>query len=256
LPDAKLTGNTRKVRIAQPMRPDVLIANPSALEHLEAILKNIRVLLVDDHQILREGLQALLGQQSDFEIVAGVESGQEALRKTQELLPDVVIMDISMQDMDGIVATRQIKAEHPHIQILCLSVHRESQLITSILEAGAQGYICKSSPAEELMAAVRTVASGQTYLSPSIAQNFVNHHVGESKVSPADTCNKLTKREKEILQHIAQGYHTGEISARLSISPKTVLAHRHKIMDKLGMDSTVALARYAMRQGIIGPLDT
>ncbi|MGM0538856.1 MAG: response regulator [Thermodesulfobacteriota bacterium] len=219
-------------------------------------MKNIRVLLVDDHQILREGLLALLGQQSDIEVVTEAGSGQEAVRKAQEVLPDVVIMDISMRDMDGIVATRKIKAVHPHIQILCLSVHREGHLITSILEAGAQGYICKSSPAEELMAAVRTVASGQTYLSPSIAQQFVSQHVGGIKASPAETCHELTKREKEILQHIAQGYHTGEIADRLSISPKTVLAHRHNIMVKLEMDSTVALARYAMRQGIIGPLDT
>lgn len=219
-------------------------------------MKNIRLLLVDDHQILREGLQALLGQQSDIEVVANAGSGQEAVRKAQEVLPDVVIMDISMRDTDGIVATRQIKADHPHIQILCLSVHRESHLITSILEAGAQGYISKSSPAEELIAAVRAVASGQTYLSPLIAQNFVSHHVGGSKASPAETINKLTKREKEVLQHIAQGYHTGEIADRLSISPKTVLAHRHKIMDKLGMDSTVALARYALRHGIIGPHDS
>ncbi|MDZ7761137.1 MAG: response regulator transcription factor [Desulfovermiculus sp.] len=114
-------------------------------------------------------------------------------------------------------------------------------------------YCDKTSPAEELMAAVRTVAAGQTYLSPSIAQSFISHHVGDPKASAADTCNKLTKREKEVLQHIAQGYDTGEIADRLSISPKTVLAHRHRMMDKLGVNSTVALARYALRQGIIGP---
>ena len=219
-------------------------------------MKTIRVLVADDHQILREGLQALLGQQSDIEVVGEAGNGQEAVRKAKELLPDVVIMDISMRDMDGIVATRQIKADHPDIHILCLSVHRESHLINSILEAGAQGYISKTSPAEELIAAVRTVASGQTYLSPMIAQDFVNHHVGGKKTSQAETCHELTKREKEVLQYIAQGYHTGEIARRLSISPKTVLTHRHRIMDKLGMDSTVALARYAFRQGIIGPLDS
>ena len=219
-------------------------------------MKSIRVLLADDHQILREGLQALLGQQPDIDVVAEADSGQEAIRKTGQLLPDVVIMDISMRDTDGIAATRQIKADHTHIKILCLSVHRESHLITAILEAGANGYIVKTSAAEELIAAVRAVASGHTYLSPSIAQNFITHHMAAQKSSPLGAGHELTKREKEVLQLIAEGFHTGEIADQLSISPKTVLAHRHKIMDKLGVSSTVALARYALRQGIIGPLDT
>lgn len=216
-------------------------------------MKKIHVLLADDHKILREGLRVLLQQQPDIEVVAEADSGTEAVRKSQELLPEVVIMDISMQDQNGMDATRELKNNHPGIQVLCLSVHREPYLITSMLQAGASGYLAKTSAARELIEAVRSVASGQTYLSPSITSDFVTHNVQRKKDVVSNSSKALTKREKEILILIAEGHNTSEISHRLCISPKTVLAHRHKIMDKLCLDSTVALARYALSNGLVAP---
>jgi DNA-binding NarL/FixJ family response regulator len=216
-------------------------------------MKSLRVLLADDHQILREGLKALLKNQPDIEVVAEAETGQVAISKSHELCPDVIIMDISMRDMDGIVATQHIKAQSPEMRILCLSVHQESHIVSSMLEAGASGYIVKTSAAQELIEAVRTVASGKTYLSPSITQDFVTYHV-KGKNHLAESTNKqLTQRERDVLQLIAEGHNTAEIADCLCISPKTVLAHRHRIMAKLEMSTTVALAKYAMRQGIINP---
>ena len=215
-------------------------------------MTTIRVLLADDHKILRQGLRALLEQQPDMEIVAEVANGHDAVGQTLKLSPEVVIMDIGMPDTNGIVATRQIKTEQPGVQVLCLSVHRETYLVTSMLEAGASGYLVKTSAAQELIEAVRTVVSGQTYLSPSVAKGFVSQHVQGPGDHGTSSYGDLTKREREILQLIAEGHHTSEIAARLNISAKTVLAHRQKVMDKLGLDSTVALARYALRQGIVG----
>lgn len=216
-------------------------------------MKKIHVLLADDHKILREGLRVLLQQQPDIEVVAEAESGKEAVRKSLELRPEVVIMDISMKDQNGMDATRELKSNHPEIQVLCLSVHREAHLITSMLEAGASGYLVKTSAARELIEAVRAVASGHSYLSPAITSDFVTHNIQRKKDDTSPSSKALTKRESEILILIAEGYNTSEISRRLCISPKTVLAHRHKIMDKLGLESTVALARYALRKGLIGP---
>lgn len=216
-------------------------------------MKKIHVLLADDHKILREGLRLLLQQQPDIEVVAEADSGKEAVRKSLELRPEVVIMDISMKDQNGMDATRELKSNHPEIQVLCLSVHREAHLITSMLEAGASGYLVKTSAARELIEAVRAVASGQSYLSPSITSDFVTHNIQRKKDDTSPSSKALTKRESEILILIAEGYNTSEISLRLCISPKTVLAHRHKIMDKLGLESTVALARYALRKGLTGP---
>ena len=214
-------------------------------------MKTIRVLLADDHKILREGLRALLDQQPDMAVVGEVDNGRDAVRQVAELMPDVAIMDIGMPDLNGIVATKQIKADENEVQVLCLSVHRETHLVTSMLEAGASGYLVKTSAAQELIEAVRTVASGQTYLSPSVAKDFVSHHVRGKSDEASSSYTDLTKREREILQLIAEGLHTAAIADRLHISSKTVLAHRQKIMDKLGLDSTVALARYALRKGIV-----
>ena len=215
-------------------------------------MKIIHVLLADDHKILREGVRVLLEQQPDIEVVGEAASGKEAVSKSLQVLPDVVLMDISMQEHDGLHATREIKAAHPEIQVLCLSVHSEPHLVTAMLQAGASGYLAKTSAAQELINAVRTVASGQTYLSPSITKDFVSHNMQGERDNDCPQ-DPLTRREHEILQLIAEGHHTTEIAHHLCISPKTVLAHRHKIMDKLGLNSTVALARYALRRGIIRP---
>ncbi|MEW6745892.1 MAG: response regulator transcription factor [Planctomycetota bacterium] len=212
--------------------------------------KRIRILLADDHEILREGLRSLLEKQPDMEVVADVGDGRTAIRQARELQPDVIVMDIGMPDLNGIEATRLISAEGSHCRVICLSVHRERRLVTAMLQAGASGYLLKTTAAKELVDAVRAVAAGQAYLSPSIAQDVVQHHVRAMASNGAGAFSTLSEREREVLQLIAEGYQSKEIAERLHVSPKTVLAHRESLMKKLKLDSTVALARYALREGI------
>jgi len=212
--------------------------------------RKTRIVLADDHSVLREGLRALLELEPDMEIVADVGNGRAAVKKTHELAPDVVVMDIGMPDLNGIDATRQIVADLSSSRVLCLSVHREHELVHAMLEAGASGYLLKTSAASELVEAVRTVAAGETYLSPPIAGDVVAHHVRAECTGKSCAFAVLTEREREVLQLIAEGHHTKIIADRLHISPKTVLAHRESVMKKLEMDSIAALTRYALREGL------
>jgi DNA-binding NarL/FixJ family response regulator len=210
----------------------------------------IRVLLADDHTVLRQGLRALLEAESDIEVVADVGNGRDAVLKARELSPDVVVMDIGMPDLNGIDATRQIIGDLFSARVLCLSVHREIQLVRAMLRAGANGYLLKTCARKELVDAVRAVASGQTYLCPPIASDVVAHDVRGTSSSGMHPGSGLTDREREVLQLIAEGHHTKEIADRLRISPKTVFAHRENLMKKLGTESVAALTRYALREGI------
>jgi DNA-binding NarL/FixJ family response regulator len=212
--------------------------------------KKIRILIADDHNVLREGLCALLEQEPDMEVVGGAADGQEAIEKTRELSPDVVVMDIGMPDLNGIDATRQIVADLFTARVLCLSVHRERQLVQAMLQAGASGYLLKTSARKELIDAVRTVASGETYLSPPIASDVLARHVRGEGTGKSGAFAVLTEREREVLQLIAQGLHTKIIADHMHISPKTVLAHRENCMRKLEIDSIAALTRYALREGL------
>ncbi len=213
--------------------------------------KKIRVLLADDHNVLREGLRYLLEQQPDMDVVLGVADGRAAVEETQRLAPDVVVMDISMPGLNGIDATRQIAGDLFRAKVLCLSVHREKSLVQAMLEAGSSGYLLKTSIGDELVQAVRTVAAGDMYLSPPIAADIVEHHVLNGGSDPrGDVYTDLSEREREVLQLIAEGHHTKDIASQLNISPKTVLAHREHMMRKLDVDSIVALTRYALREGI------
>jgi len=214
----------------------------------------IRILLADDHNVLRQGLRAMLELEADIEVVADVADGRTAVKKTRALKPDVVVMDIGMPGLNGIDATRQIVADPGDAHVLCLSVHRETQLVHAMLAAGANGYLLKTSVRDELIRAVRTVAAGETYLSPPIAGDVVVHHVrGEGEKKDRGAFRTLSEREREVLQLIAEGFHTDLIASRLHISPRTVLAHRENIMHKLSLDSVVALTRYAIREGISEP---
>ena len=212
--------------------------------------KKIRVLLADDHEVLREGLCALLELETDMDVVADVADGHAALRKARELAPDVVVMDIGMPGLNGIDATRQITKELSNAHVLCLSVHRERRLVAAMLEAGAAGYLLKTSAKRELVEAVRIVAAGETYLSPPIAGDVVQHHVRDKGKDTPGAYSTLTEREREVLQLIAEGHHTKIIADRLHISPKTILAHRESLMKKLGINSIAALTRYALQEGI------
>lgn len=210
----------------------------------------IHIILADDHHILREGLRALLMHEPDFNVVAEVSNGREAVTMAMQLEPDVVIMDISMPDLNGIDATRKIVSSPCKTKVLCLSMHGESAMVHAMLEAGASGFLLKTSVGKELVEAVRAVASGQTYLSPSIARVIVDHHFHGHELHGNNVFARLSMREREVLQLIAEGHNTKSIADRLHISPKTVLSHRDRLMKKLKVDSVVALTRYALRQGI------
>jgi DNA-binding NarL/FixJ family response regulator len=210
----------------------------------------IRIILADDHVVLREALRSLLVREPDMEVVAEVSNGRDAVEKALAVRPDIVVMDIRMPDLNGIDATRQLVSGPCKAKVLCLSMHEERSMVFAMLEAGASGYLLKTSTKIELVKALRTVAAGEVYLSPAIAGVLVNHHVSGKADFGSGIYSKLTMREREVLQLIAEGHNTKIIADRLDISPKTVLAHRDRLMKKLGLDSTAALTLYALRQGI------
>jgi DNA-binding NarL/FixJ family response regulator len=213
--------------------------------------KTTKVLLADDHAVLREGLRALLEQEPGMEVVGEAADGRTAVALTTDLRPHVVVMDIGMPDLSGVEATRQIAALSSGPRVLCLSVHREASMVQAMLEAGASGYLLKTSASRELLDAVRAVAAGETYLSPPIAGQVVSRHVrGGGSPPTGGAYGDLTPREREVLQLIAEGKHTKAVARELGISPKTVLAHREKVMKKLDIDSVAGLVRYAIREGV------
>lgn len=210
----------------------------------------IKVLLADDHQIMREGLASLLEKQPDLEVVAQAGEGRAAVRLAQELQPDVVVMDIGMPGLNGIEATRQIVAAAPGVKVIALSVHAERPFVAGMLQAGASGYLLKYSAAEELVRAIRLVVQNQNYLSPQITGQVVEGYVGKRSPDGPSVFTLLSPREREILQLYAEGKITRQIAALLHISPKTVEFHRRQIMDKLRCSSFVDLIKYAIREGL------
>lgn len=210
----------------------------------------IHVILADDHHILREGLHALLMHEPDIAVVAEVSNGHEAVSQALRLKPEIVIMDIGMPGLNGIDAARKIVSGPLDTKVICLSMHGESAMVHEMLAAGASGYLLKTSAGKELVEAVRIVASGQTYLSPSIASVMVDHHIIGKDRNKNNAFAQLSMREREVLQLIAEGHNTKIIAHHLHISPKTVLSHRDRLMKKLGVDSVVALTRYALRHGL------
>ena len=207
-----------------------------------------RILIVDDHQIVREGLCALLSAESDMEVIGEASDGSEALRACRDLAPDLVLIDATMPRMNGIEATRRINASMPAIKVLCLSMHSEPQFVEHMLEAGAKGYLLKDCAAEELIEAIRVVESDRTYVSPAVAGTVV----AALKLRPSGTHtprDQLTKREREVLQLIAEGLTARRIADLLSISVKTVNTHREHIMDKLDIHSVAGLTKYAIQEG-------
>lgn len=213
-----------------------------------------RVLLVDDHKILREGLRTLLEQEGDIQVVGEAENGRSSVKLAGELAPDVVIMDVAMPDLNGIDATRRITEADPNARVLALSMHSDGRYIRGMLQAGARGYILKDCAAEELTRAVRTVMANQVYVSPGVTGTIVNDYVRQLSSSDADEPALLTHREREVLQLLAEGGSTAQIAERLHLSVKTVETHRKRIMDKLGLRSIAELTKYAIREGLT-PLD-
>ena len=210
----------------------------------------ISVILVDDHIIMRDGLRGLLKAESDIEVVGEADNGRQAVKISLEKNPEIVIMDIAMSDMNGIEATRQIKAENPKIKIITLSMHSERQMVIGSLKAGASGYLLKDSTSTELVEAIRTVYRGRKYISQKISDIVLEEISEVKKDSDGREVDKLTSRENEILQLIAEGNSTKKIAKVLFISPKTVESHRANIMEKLDIHNLPELTKYAIRIGL------
>lgn len=209
-----------------------------------------RVLLVDDHHLVRQGLRSLLEGQGGFEIVGEAGSGREAVRLALEAKPDVVVMDVTMPDLNGLEATRQIKARAPATKVLALSMHREEQSVLDMLEAGVSGYLLKTCIVDELVQAVRTVLANETYLSPEVATLVTQAYLRKSQGLKGPKVAALTPRQREVLQLLAEGLSTKQIALRLRRSVKTVEMHRQHTMDRLNLHSVADLTKYAIRKGI------
>ncbi len=211
----------------------------------------IKIILADDHQIVRHGLRSLLEAEPDMKVLAEADNGREVLRMARDLSPMVIIMDISMPDLNGIEATRQILAEIPGIKIIALSMHSDSLFILNMLKAGACGYLLKDCALEELVKAIRTVVANKTYLSPGVSDIVIKDFVCSWSDSPSPSAfSLLTAREREVLQLMAEGKSTTQIAECLCVSVKTVEAHRKQIMNKSGIHSVAELTKYAIRQGL------
>lgn len=211
-----------------------------------------RLLLVDDHAVVRSGLKMLLSGHSEMEIVGEADTAGEALQKTEELHPDVILMDIGLPDKTGIEATREIKKKFPEVKIVALTIHEDEEYFFQMLDAGASGYVPKRAAPEELLTAIRAAAAGEVYLYPSMAKLLVRDFLNaERPAGEKSSLDGLTDREREVLTHLAEGASNEEIAAALVISPKTVERHRENIMRKLNLHSRSELVRYAIRKGII-----
>lgn len=211
----------------------------------------LRILLADDHKILREGLRSLLEKQADMTVVAEADDGRSALEAIQHQPTDIVIMDIAMPGLNGIEATRQIRARHPGIRVIALSMHSDRRFLIGMFQAGASGFLLKDSAAEELITAIRAVVGGHAYVSPAIASTLVEDVLRRAPAAdPAAPPQPLTPREREVLQLIAEGKSTKEIAGILRVSGKTVESYRLKIMAKLDLHSVAELTKYAIREGL------
>jgi two-component system response regulator NreC len=210
----------------------------------------IRIILADDHQIVRQGLRILLEAEPDMEVVAEADNGRKVLRMANELTPDIIIMDLSMPELNGIEATRQILAEVPGIRIIALSMHSDSLFVLNMIRAGASGYLLKDCALEELVKAIRAVVNNKTYLSPGVSDIVIRDFVTGWQTTTSSAFSVLSAREREVLQLMAEGKTTNQIADGLCVSVKTVEAHRKQVMNKLGIHSVAELTKYAIRQGL------
>ncbi|MGB9673940.1 MAG: response regulator [Anaerolineales bacterium] len=212
-------------------------------------MKKIRVLLADDHAVLRAGIRALLETQPDLEVIGEASEGKMAIQRVRELQPDVIIMDIGMPGLDGLAATRQILSINPKMRILFLTQHENKEYILSAMKLGAAGYVLKRAEGDELVTAIRTVFSGGTFLDPAVANTLVDEVNRDEKSNTQ--FDKLSEREREVLVLLAQGKTYQQIAEILFISPKTVDFHRGNIMRKLGLTSRADLTKFALQHGLI-----
>ena len=211
---------------------------------------NIGILIAEDHTIVREGLRSLIEKQPDMEIVCEAEDGRTAVERVREFLPDVVIMDITMPNLNGVEATRQIINEFPQIKVIALSIHSNRRFVADMLGAGATGYVLKECLFDELVQAIKAVAAGESYLSSRITGVVIEHYVKGIAAISDSPLSSLTSREREVLQLIAEGNTTKKIALDLHVSTKTIEANRRQIMEKLDVHSIAELTKYAVREGL------
>jgi DNA-binding NarL/FixJ family response regulator len=210
----------------------------------------LRIVLADDHKIVRDGLRNLLERYPDMEVAGEAEDGREALSLARKLSPDVVIMDIAMPDLNGIEATRQILAEIRNVKIIALSMHSDKRFVSEMLKAGASAYLLKDCAFEELVTAIRTIMKGKIYLSPGIAGVVIEDYLSKGSREDASAFSVLSDREREVLQLMVEGKSTKEIAAHLNVSAKTIETHRANIMAKLDIHTIAELTKYAIREGL------
>lgn len=211
----------------------------------------IKVLIVDDHRIVREGLRSLLEKETDIEVVAETEDASRALNIVKNVTPDVVIMDVVMPSMDGIEATRRILSKVPTVKIIALSMHSDQRFINEMLRAGASGYLLKDCAFEELSEAIRSVTVNQMYITPRVVDTLVKYHFSQTAKRQTSALATLTSRQYEVLQLLAEGKTARDIARQMSLSVKTIESHRQHISKKLNIRSLVGLTKYAIREGLI-----
>lgn len=215
-------------------------------------MSRIRVLLVDDHGLVREGIRMILEREKDLEVVGEADDGRQAVASLEKVTPDVILMDLTMPNLNGFEAIFQIKKRHPQAKILVLTVHTNEEYVYKSLKAGAVGYLVKDSAVSELVGAVRAVAGGKSYISPSVSKGVLDRLTSPEEMAKEESpYERLTPREREILQLIGEGMNYHEIADFLSVSYKTVENHRAHIVDKLGIRERAQLVRYALEQGLV-----
>ena len=210
----------------------------------------MRIVLVDDHEIVRQGVATMLRAEEDFDVIGEAKDGRAAVQMVKDLAPDVVVMDIAMPELNGIEATRQIVAGTPPAEVVVLSMHCDKRFVVGVLSAGASGYVQKGCSFDELARAIRAAAQGHTYLSPPVADVLARDYVGRLREENGNSSPVLTPREREIVQLLAEGKAAKQIATVLGISIKTVSTHRRRAMTKLGADGTADLIKYAIREGL------
>lgn len=215
-------------------------------------MSTIRILIAEDHRIVRDGLRMLLQSEPDFEVVAEAETGREAVARAKEHHPDLAILDISMPDLSGLDATKLIKTESPQTQILILTMHESDEYFFRALQAGASGYVLKKAATQDLIAAARAVARGEAFLYPSVAKKLIGDYVNRYESgTEASGYSSLSERERGVLLLLAEGLSNQEIADRLSITQSTLQTHRAHILDKLGLRTTADLIKYAVQHGLV-----
>src|SRR2546421_6405907 len=214
-------------------------------------MSKLRILLADDHALIREGLKALINAQADMEVVGEAGDGLAAYKAAKELQPDLIVMDVSMPEMNGAKATERLKQELPETKVLALTVHEDNGYLRQLMKAGASGYVLKRAAAEDLIHAIRAIAGGGVYIDPAMMSKVMGGSTRKRSLNDALNNNTLSERETEVLRLIALGYSNKEIAAQLEISIKTVETYKSRLMEKLDLHSRVDIVRYALQQGLM-----